>query len=64
MIVSNLYIYTLLNERDKVHKYYSSLKMIRQANLNVGFFIKCAKFKQFYLYVKLLQSNTNLKKKS
>ena len=30
-------VYTLLNERDKVHKYYSSLKMIRQAHLNVGF---------------------------
>ena len=56
-----------LNEGDKVRECYSCLKMIVQAHLHVGFFsiffIKRALLKQFYLYVKMLQSSTIFKQK-
>ena len=61
MIVSNL-IYVYLNEEDQVRKRYSYLQMMIQTHLKVGFFIiffiKRASLKQFYLYMKLLQSST------
>ena len=58
-------IYAYLIERDKVRECYSCLKMMIQAHLHVGFitifFIKRASLKQFYLYMKLLQSSTIFK---
>ena len=61
-------IYAYLNEGDKVCEYYSCLKMIVQAHLDVGFstifFIKRASLKRIYLYMKLLQSSTIFKQKN
>ena len=58
-------IYAYLIERDKIRECYSCLKMMIQAHLHVGFitifFIKRASLKQFYLYMKLLQSSTIFK---
>ena len=58
-------IYTYLHEGDKVRECYTCLKMMIQAHLHVGilaiFFIKRASLKQFYLYIKLLQSSTIFK---
>ena len=67
-------IYAYTNKGDKVCECYSCLKMMIQAHLHVGFFkiflIKRASFKQFYLYtkqfylfMKLLQSSTPFKQK-
>ena len=57
------FIYADLNERDKVCKCCSYLKMMIQAHLNDGF-IKRSSLKQFYLYMKLLQSITIFKQKN
>ena len=61
-------IYACLNEGDKFRKCYSCLKMIIQAHLHGGFFtiffFKQPSLKQFYLYVKLLQSSTILRQKN
>ena len=60
-------IYTYLNEGDKVCECYSSLKMVIQTHLHVGFltvfFTTRVSLKRFYLYLKLLQSSTNFKQK-
>ena len=61
------HIYAYLNEEVKVCECYSCLKMMIQAHLYVGFFpifcIEHALLKQFYLYMKLLQSSTIYKQK-
>ena len=61
-------IYAYLNKGGKVRKCDSCLKMIIQAYLYVGFitifFIKLASLKQFYLYMKLLQSSAIFKQKT
>ena len=52
----------------KVRECYSCLKMMIQAHSHVSFitifFIKRASLKQFYIYVKLLQSSTIFKQKN
>ena len=54
-----------LNEGDRVRECYHCLMI--QVHLHVGFmtivFIKPASFKSFYLYMKLLQSDTIFKQK-
>ena len=63
-----------INKGDKVCECYSCLEMMIQAHLHVGFFkiflIRRTSFKQFYLYtkqfylfMKLLQSSTPFKQK-
>ena len=61
-------VYAYLSEGEKVRECYSCLKMMIQAHLHVGtftiFFTKRALLKQFYLYMKLLQSSTIFKQKN
>ena len=61
--------YAYLNEGDNIRECYSCLKMMIQAHLHVRFItvlliIKRASLKQFYLYMKLLQSSTIFKQKN
>ena len=66
MIVLNLNLSTRnLNERDKVCKCYSCLKMMIQAQIHTSFFTNFSlnEDRRFNLYMKLLQSSTIFKQK-
>ena len=61
-------IYTYLNQGDKIRECYSCLNMMIQAHLHIDFIIifliKGASLQQFYLNMKLLQSNTIFKQQN